>query len=94
MIGYSADAQNRKNRLPLPDFFPTTAKIPFPDAYFNKLLASIVGLTPSLYDAATGTPVDMLSVVTAGGTGFSSELCILADSLEQMAKLLPSDGAN
>jgi len=56
-----------------------------------EAIASIPGVPTSLYNAATGTPIDPLILGTAGGNGFSSMLCILADGIEQMAKLLPSD---
>jgi hypothetical protein len=55
-----------------------------------RAIAAIPGLSPSTYDAATGTPVDTLSLV--GGFGIADATCFIADGIEQMAKLLPSDG--
>ena len=54
-------------------------------------IATVVGLTPSMYDAATGSPIDILDLATTGMSGFSSMMCVLSDGIERMAKLLPSD---
>jgi hypothetical protein len=56
-----------------------------------KAIATIVGLTPSMYDAATGSPIDILALVTSTGDGFSTTMCVLSNGIEQMAKILPSD---
>jgi hypothetical protein len=57
-----------------------------------KAIATIVGLSPSMYDAATGSPIDILALVTSTGGGFSTSMCVLSNGIEQMAKILPSDG--
>ena len=59
-----------------------------------KAIASIPGLSPSLFssgDTNNETPIDVLTLATTGSMGSSLVLCALSEGIEQMAKLLPSD---
>jgi hypothetical protein len=59
-----------------------------------KAVAAIPHLMPSVLDAVTGnTPIEPLGFFSVG-KGFSFGICTLSDGIEQMAKLLPSDGKN
>jgi hypothetical protein len=56
-----------------------------------EAVAAIVGITPSII-ADDGIRIDMLTLATGGNAPFSVEFtCTLADGIEQMAKMLPSD---
>ncbi len=55
-----------------------------------KAVAAIVGIAPS-FVTKDGTRINIFGVVP-GGSGFEAAfLCVLADGIEQMAKLLPPD---
>lgn len=54
-----------------------------------KAVASIVGVTPSLFSASDGAPVNPIGIFPSGmgmSAGFAGTL---ADGIEQMARLLP-----
>jgi hypothetical protein len=56
-----------------------------------KAVASIVGLPPSFFSASDGAPIGLLGLLPSG-TGMSAGfLGPLADGIDQMAALLPSD---
>ena len=55
-----------------------------------QAVAAIVGITPSVV-SDDGTRIDVLGIIPSG-VGFDvSFTCVLADGIEQMAKLLPPD---
>jgi hypothetical protein len=57
-----------------------------------QALASIVGLPPTFYSASDNAPVGIMSLLSSN-TGMSAGfVAVLADGLDQMAKLLPDKG--
>ena len=56
-----------------------------------KAVAAIVGISPSIFSASDGTPLDILQLAPSSFGVEAEFACVLADGIEQMAKLLPSD---
>ncbi|HVN63749.1 MAG TPA: hypothetical protein VMT58_03880 [Candidatus Binataceae bacterium] len=57
-----------------------------------EAVAAIPQILPSLTEAAHGTQIDVMSLIPSDFFGIGIEMaCSLADSIEQMANLLPPD---
>jgi hypothetical protein len=60
-----------------------------------EAVAGIVGVPPSFFSASDGTAIGVDTVATSVNLPFSAAMAgVLANGIDQMAKLLPSDNAN